>query len=107
MWSGSRKRRKKNPSDPGDPPYSHQHIRMETDSHADTCALSKDHCVVMQDTGRTVTVVGFGDAVHRVKGIPIVTAAVAYDCPIQHQTYILIFHETLLIPGIDDGKTEN
>ena len=71
---------------------------METDSHADTCALSKDHCVVMQDTGRTVTVVGFGDAVHRVKGIPIVTAAVAYDCPIQHQTHMLIFHETLLIP---------
>ena len=71
---------------------------METDSHADTCALSKDLCVVMQDTGRTVTVVGSGDAVHRVKGIPIVTAAVAYDCPIQHQTHMLMFHETLLIP---------
>ena len=76
MGSGSRKRRKKNPSDPGDPPYSHKHIRMETDSHADTCALSKDHCVVMQDTGRTVTVVGFGDAVHRVKAVPLFSAVV-------------------------------
>ena len=97
MCSTSSKRRRKAASDPGDPPYEHPHMRMELDSHADTCCLDEDHCVVVQDTGRTVTVEGFGKAVGKVKGIRIVTAAVAYDCPISYQTFILIFHESLLI----------
>ena len=68
------------------------------DSHADTCALGKDYCAILQDTGRRVTVEGFGNAVQQIKGIPMVPAVVAYDCPIEQQTYMLIFHESLLVP---------
>ena len=71
---------------------------MELDSHADTCALAQEHCALLQDTGKVVTVEGFGNAVQRVKDIPIVTAAVAYDCPITYSTFLLVFHEALLVP---------
>ena len=55
---------------------------------------------MLQDTGKRVAVEGFGNAVQQVEGIPIVTAAMAYDCPTTHHTYILIFHEALLIGGM-------
>ena len=98
MWSGSSKRHKKSPLDPGDPPYEHPHMRMEMDSHADTCTLAQGHCAVLQDTGERVTVEGFGDAVQRVTGVPIATLAVAYDDPLTHSVYILVFHQALLVP---------
>ena len=79
MWSGSSKCHKKSPLDPGDPPYEHPCVRMEMDSHADTCTLAQGHCAVLHDTGERerVTVEGFGDAVQRVTGVPIATVAVA------------------------------
>ena len=60
---------------------------MELDSHADTTALGKG-CVMLQDTGRTVTVEGFDDTIGSLNDVPIVTAAVAYDCPATYKTYI-------------------
>ena len=81
-------------ADPGDPPYLHQHTRMELDSHADTCALG-GICLILQETGRTVHVEAFDDTV--VQDVPIVTAAVAYDCPATFHTYILIFHEAFYV----------
>ena len=95
-----RKHKRKQVLDPGDPPYQHVHTRMELDSHADTCALG-DACVILQDTGKTVRVGGFGDSVGTVDGIAVVTAAVAYDCPKTFHTYVLIFHQSLYIPGME------
>ena len=46
-------------------------------------------CVILQDTGRTVTVEGFGDTIGSLNDVPIVTAAVAYDCPSTYKTYVL------------------
>ena len=51
---------------------------MELDSHADTTALGAA-CVVLQDTGRTVTVEGYSKEIGALTDIPIVTAATAYD----------------------------
>ena len=98
MFAGKRKR--KQPSDPGDPPYEHAHTRMELDSHADTTALGRV-CYVMNDNGRTVTVEGFGESIGSLDDVKIVTAAVAYDCPSTFKTYILIFHEALYIPEME------
>ena len=73
---------------------------MELDSHADTTALGKG-CVILQDTGRTVTVEGFDDTIGSLNDVPIVTAAVAYDCPATYKTYILIFHEALYVSELE------
>ena len=73
-------------------------MQMEMDSHADTCTLAQGHCAVLQDTGERVTVEGFGDAVQRIRGVPIATVAVAYDDPLTHSVYILVFHQALVVP---------
>ena len=99
LASAKRKRKRKQSLDPGDPPYQHQHARMELDSHADTCAIG-DACLVLQDTGRTVTVEGYMESAGSSNEVPVVTAAVAYDCPTTFNTYILIFHEALRVYGM-------
>ena len=85
------KRRKKNPHS------SDGHSRVELDSHADGAVFGM-HCSVINDTGTRVSVDGF-DPVHmQVNGIPIVTVAVAYDCPTTGHTFILFFHQALHVP---------
>ena len=69
---------------------------MELDTHADTCALG-GVSRVLQDTGRVVSVEGFGEAVGQLSDVNIVTAAVAYDCPRTFHTYLLIFNEALYV----------
>ena len=95
----SRKRKRKQSLDPGDPPYEHPHARMELDSHADTTALGSC-CVVLQDTGKTVTVEGFGEDVGSVDDVSIITGAVAFDCADTTKTFILIYHQSLYIPSM-------
>ena len=99
-----RKNKRKQSLDPGDPPYQGdpflgQHCRLELDSHADTSAFGST-CLVLQETGRTVNVEGFGEVLGQLTNVPIVTCAVAYDCPATYTTYILIFHESLHIPSM-------
>ena len=89
-----RKKKRQQSLDPGDPPYMHQHTRAELDSHADTCSFGST-CLVIENTGRTVSVEGFGEELGQVHDIPIVQVAVAYDCPITSQTYVLLFNEAL------------
>ncbi len=81
--------------------YEHEFARLELDSHADTCAFGKT-CLVLGDTGRTVDVGGFEESIGSVMDVKIVHAAVAYDCPIVFRTYLLIFHEVLYFPDMED-----
>ena len=70
--------------------------RSELDSHADTC-VAGCNMVVLEDTGLTVSVTPFSSEYDALKGVPIVTAATAYDCPTDGETYLLIFNETLFL----------
>ena len=78
------KRRKK------PPPPSDGHSRVELDSHAEGAVFGRD-CRVINDTGTRVSVDGFDPVSMQVNGIPIVTVAVAYDCPIDrpHLHFVL------------------
>ena len=78
----------------------HRHSRLELDSHADTCAFGIG-CLVVFDTGKLVSVGGFDQTLGSKQGAAIATIAVAYDCPITFQTYILFFHEALYIPTME------
>lgn len=68
--------------------------RMELDSHADTI-VGGNNCVVIDTTGRTVSVSPFSDEYEALQDIPIASIATAYDCPMTGQVYILIFNEAL------------
>jgi hypothetical protein len=77
------------------------YCRNDLDSHADTCAFGKKGAVKVYDTGASVSVEPFIQALGSISEIPIVTSAVAYDNPIDNRTYILFFHQSLWIEMLE------
>ena len=71
----------------------------ELDSHADTCAVGSSAYIV-HNTGHTVTVHPFTSGLRSLNQVPIVTAAIAYDCPQTLNTYVLFLHQALHIPQL-------
>lgn len=74
--------------------------RAELDSHCDTCTLGSN-CTVVYDTGQTFTVEPFLTSLGKVTRVPLITGAIAYDCPTTYQTYVLFFHQALHIKHLD------
>ena len=61
--------------------------------------LGKD-CFVFGSTGKTCNVEPFDPQLGTAQNVPIVDAAVAYDCPFSHETYILIIRNALHIASM-------
>ena len=70
--------------------------RSKLDSHADTC-VAGCNMVVLEDSGQTVCVTPFTSEFNALKWIPIVSAAMAYNCPTDGEIYLLIFNECLFL----------
>lgn len=68
--------------------------RCELDSHADTI-VGGNNCVVLDTTGRTVSVSPFSDEYKSLTDIPIATLATVYENPTSGDIHILILHEAL------------
>ena len=79
----------------------HTLATAQLDSHADTCCFGPNAKIVHY-TGMSVNVNAFVSTVGSVKNVPIVTVAVAYDCPITFVTYILFFHQVLHFKDLND-----
>ena len=62
----------------------------ELDSHANMVVLGKD-CMIFDDTGLTCTVNAFTKSAGKIERVPIVDAALAYDCPHLAKTFVLLF----------------
>ena len=73
--------------------------RTELDSHANMVVIGK-HSFIFESTGRTCNVKPFCDELGIAKDIPIVDAAIAYDCPYKNKTYILLIRNALYIPSM-------
>jgi len=71
--------------------------RCELDSHADTCAFGKNSFIV-SETSQAVSVAGFHPDMPEIQNVRVVTAAIAYDCPITFTTFILFFPQSLYFP---------
>jgi hypothetical protein len=64
--------------------------RMELDSHANMVVLGT-HCFVFDSVhGRTCDVEPFDRTLGVTRQIPIVNAALSYNCPYSHESYLLI-----------------
>ena len=74
--------------------------RTELDSHADSPVVGKN-CKILHYTGQQVNVAGFSDTLGECKSIPVVNCALAYDCTITHQTYILLIYNALYMKTMD------
>ena len=55
------------------------------------------HAYILNTSGRTAQVSLFTHEYEALKEVPIVDAAVAYDCPYTNNMYILVFQNTLSV----------
>jgi hypothetical protein len=76
-----------------------QDPKTSLDSHANMVVLGKN-CFVFEWSGRSCSVHPFSDSLGTVKNVPIVDAAIAYDCPYRHETYILLVRNALYLPTL-------
>src|SRR6056300_177968 len=74
--------------------------RADLDSHADPCAFGK-HCYVLSTYSESVNVTGFHKSAPPLRCIRIACVAVAYDCHLTHETFILVFDQVLYIPDLE------
>jgi hypothetical protein len=75
--------------------------RTELDSHANMVVLGK-HCFVFDGIhGKTCDVEPFDPALGTAKKVPVVDAAIAYDCPYQNKTFVLILRNALYMPNME------
>ena len=71
--------------------------RTDLDIHADTCVIGQ-HALIVYDFNRPVNVTGYDP----LKGTmapnrPTVSAAIAYDCPMTGEVFIIEIHQAILI----------
>jgi hypothetical protein len=76
-------------------------MHCELDTHADTCCFGKGSYILSIDQESCAEVSGFSNKLGKVQSVPVVSEAVAYDCPRTFQTYLLIFHQSLYIEDLN------
>ena len=64
-------------------------------------AVVGKHSIIFDKTGLTCTVNSFTESTGSLKNVPIVDAAIAYECPRRAQTYILLLRNALHIPEME------
>jgi hypothetical protein len=74
-------------------------LRLELDSHADTCVIGKDSLVI-HDFDRPVNVTGYEPNQPVAKALQTVSAALAYDNPVNGEVIILVVHQAIHIPHL-------
>ena len=75
-------------------------FQTELDSHANMVVLGKE-CFIFESTGKTCNVLPFNKELGIASDVPIVDAALAYDCPFTNETYILIIRNALYIESMN------
>jgi len=74
--------------------------RTELDSHANMPVLGR-HCHILSDTGRTTTVSPYSPD-YQPMDLPIVDAAILYQCPFSGLDYILVVLNAIYVPSLRD-----
>ena len=79
-----------------------EEARTELDSHANMCVIGQ-HSLVIQHSGRHADVNTFSPSVESLYKVPIVDAAIAYDCPYSSKTYIHVVRNALYVPSMHNN----
>jgi hypothetical protein len=72
----------------------------ELDSHANM-AVAGSNCTIIATSGCYANVTPFSSNLPMMEGVEIGDAAIAYDNPISHVTYLLVMQNALLIPTMN------
>ena len=74
----------------------------ELDSHADSPVVGK-YAIIIETTNKTTMVSGFMSDLGEPMKVPIVIAAVAYDCEYTGIIHIMIIHNALYFENVTDN----
>jgi hypothetical protein len=72
--------------------------QVEMDTHADTCVLGKNF-IIMHHTGRECDVFPYTESYEGIRGVQIVTGATSWTSQVTGETFVLVIHEALWMPG--------
>ena len=75
-------------------------VHTELDSHANMVVVGKNS-VIFDDTSKTCTFNAFSESAGKLHNIPIIDAVIAYDCPYQCKTFLLLMRNALYIPELE------
>ena len=75
--------------------------RTDLDSHAEACVLGRN-CLIFQDYNKTVTVTGYDPSGPTISA-RTVSGALAYDDPKSGTPMILVIHQAIHIPTLDNN----
>ena len=76
--------------------YCDDNLGTECDSHADSPTVGK-YAAIIRATGRRVSVKGFTDELGKAIIVPVVDAAVVYECELTGELILLIIRNALHI----------
>ena len=71
------------------------------DSHADTCVVDKN-ALIVHKLNKQVNVTGFDPSQGKVKNLDLVSAALTYDCPTSGEATILMVHQAVHVPTMEN-----
>ena len=74
----------------------------DMDSHADTCVVGKN-ALIVHKLDKQVNVTGFDPSQGKVKNLDLVSAALAYDCPTTGEATILMVHQAVHVPTMENN----
>ena len=73
----------------------------DLDSHADTCVVGK-HALTVHLLDKKVNAAGFDPAQGKVKDLDLIAAALAHDCPMTGEVIILMTHQAVHVPMMEN-----
>ena len=77
--------------------------RTELDSHADTSVVGKESVLLIHDYETPVDVHGYTEEVGHISNCRIISAVIAYDHPEMGDMYMLVIHQAILIPEMQNN----
>ena len=77
--------------------------QTELNSHADTSVVGKESALLIHDYDTPVHVHGYTEKVGCSSNCHVVSAVIAYDHPVMGDVYMLVIHQVILIPEMENN----
>ena len=75
----------------------------ELDNHSDTCVVGTKTALLIHDYDRPVKVHRYDEGVGEIEACRTVSTVIAYDHPESGETYMLVLHQTIIIPQMENN----
>ena len=82
---------------------SQNECRSEIDNHADTCVVGTKTDLLIHDYDRPIQVHGYDEGVGEMEAFRTFNAVIAYDHLESGYTYMLVIHQAILIPQMENN----